>query len=307
MTWQAFKPEGYVVDSSLSPQELSNPLDFKDKNFAFRVVGITYHGSRVPEGGFFYSYDRGETWKGPYAFKGLSRSEELKGMRITARTEYIVENGRSALIFLSAMDHARSDKAFVVRTSDGGLSFEFSGWIVNHSDPSSAIMPDAVKKSSGKLIAAVRRRNFTHRQLETEADPYCWIDIYASNDDGMTWKFLSRAGETGPRNGNPPDLIQLSDGRLCIAYGNREDRSRIITRFSSDEGKTWGPEFVLREGTETDIGYPQMVQRQDGKLVTVFYWAASPNKEKYIEAVVWDPGDDWCKPVKIRIADMEKH
>jgi hypothetical protein len=221
-------------------------------------------------------------------------------MRITARTEYIAEGKNSALLFLSAMDPAGSDKAFAARTSDGGLSFEFLGWIVDHSDPSSAIMPDAVKTVSGKLIAAVRRRNFTHKWLETAPDLQCWVDIYASDDKGITWYFLSRAGETGPRNGNPPDLIQLSDGRLCIAYGNREDESRIIIRFSMDEGKTWGPEFVLREGPETDIGYPQMVQRIDGNVVTVYYWAASQESEKYIESAIWNPGEDWSRPVTIK-------
>jgi len=298
-TWEAFQPGGFVVDSTMALQELTEPLDFSNGDFALRVIGFTYHGSRVSKGGFFYSTNRGSSWSGPFAFNGLSQSEELKGMRITARTEYLVENKNSALLFMSAMDASGSDKAFAARLTDGGLTFEFLSWIVDHSDPSYAIMPDAVRAVSGKLVVAVRRRSYIHKKLETVPDPYCWLDVYASDDNGVSWYFLSRAAETGPRNGNPPDLIQLSDGRLCLTYGNREDRSRMMVRFSSDDGKSWGPEFILREGHETDIGYPQMVQRKDGNVVTIYYWAASPDTEKYIESTIWDPGTNWGQAIAL--------
>ena len=131
-------------------------------------------------------------------------------------------------------------------------------------------------------------------------DPYCWIDIYASDDNGETWKFLSRAGETGWGNGNPPAMIHLSDGRLLLAYGNREHR-QVITRFSSDEGGIWGPEIILREGIDQDFGYPRMVQNKDGNIVVIYYCAESPTSEKYIEATIWNPGDadKWGQPIDI--------
>ena len=76
--------------------------------------------------------------------------------------------------------------------------------------------------------------------------------------------------------------------------------SRIIARFSSDEGKTWGPEIILREGIETDIGYPQMVQKNDGRIVTIYYWTPSPDSEKFIESIIWDPGKDWGSPIYVK-------
>jgi hypothetical protein len=33
------------------------------------------------------------------------------------------------------------------------------------------------------------------------------------------------------------------------------------------------------------------VQRADGKLVTAYYWAAEPMRERVIEATIWDPGN----------------
>lgn len=47
-----------------------------------------------------------------------------------------------------------------------------------------------------------------------------WIDAYASHDDGRSWSFLATPEpETG--EGNPPSLLRLPDGRLCLIYGVR--------------------------------------------------------------------------------------
>lgn len=296
-TWKAFNPDGFVSpfdpnglngDSILIMKELRKPIDLKNRNLALRVIGNGYLQPDVSEGGFYYSYDRGESWEGPYAFKGLPQDIELKGIEsFTPRTDYIIENRNSALFFLSVRISGgdSSDKTFVARTTDGGLTFEFIDWIVNPKDPFRAVMPSTVKTSSGKLISAIRRREVKRRDLY----PHCWIDIYTSHDNGETWKFLSRAAETGQSNGNPPALIQLSDGRLLLVYGNRE-HIQIRARFSSNEGRLWGPEIILREGKEQDLGYPRLVQNNDGNIVTIYYWAETTTSEKYIEATIWNPG-----------------
>lgn len=306
-TWESFNPEGFVSaydpdgikgDSLLNLQELTKPLNLQDNNFMLRVTGNGYLQPDIPEAGFYYSYDRGETWEGPFAFKGLSEANEFEGMgAFTPRTDYIIESNSSALFFLSVRTPEGSDKSFTARTNDGGLSFKFSGWLVDPDDPFRAVMPSTVQTSSGKLVSAIRRREVKRRDLY----PHCWIDIYVSEDKGENWDFLSRAAETGVSNGNPPALIQLSDGRLLLAYGNRE-HYQIRARFSSDEGKLWGPEIILREGVQVDFGYPRLVQNSEGDIITFYYWADLPTTEKYIEAAIWDPGDNddkWGGPVSI--------
>ncbi len=306
-SWEAFDPEGFVSgydpdgltgDSMLILSELVEPVDFSNDDFMLRLVGNGYLQPHVPEAGFYYSYDRGESWEGPFKLNGLSDSEEFEGMGLfTPRTDYIIENERSALLFLSIHTPEGSDKAFVARTTDGGLSFNFKGWLADpHTDPFRAVMPSTVKLSSEKIISAVRRREVKRRDLY----PHCWIDIYSSEDNGVTWKFLSRAAETGWSNGNPPAMIQLSDGRIVLAYGNRE-HMQIRARISSDEGRQWGPEIVLREGVQVDLGYPRLVENKDGDIVTIYYWAESPTSEKYIEATIWriPHGNEWGRPVMV--------
>ena len=97
-----------------------------------------------------------------------------------------------------------------------------------------------------------------------------WIDLYASDDDGATWTFLTRPVPDTGSGGNPPTLTKLQDGRLCLTYGYRAQPFGIRARLSSDEGMTWDQEIILRDdGGSHDLGYPRTVQRPDGTIVTV--------------------------------------
>jgi hypothetical protein len=86
-------------------------------------------------------------------------------------------------------------------------------------------------------------------------------------------------------------MVRLRDGRLAITYGHRSAPFEIRGRLSADGGRTWGKEIVLRgDAGAWDIGYTRTVQRADGKLVTAYYWAADPMRERAIEVTIWDPG-----------------
>jgi len=61
-------------------------------------------------------------------------------------------------------------------------------------------------------------------------------------------------------------------------------------KISKDNGKTWGDEIILRDDARTwDFGYPRMVVRPDGKLVTIYYYNTEKNPEQHIVATIWDP------------------
>ncbi|MHC4155535.1 MAG: sialidase family protein [Planctomycetota bacterium] len=275
-TWKIEDPHNFVGDGG----ETTGPpggMNFGHPDFAMRI-------KKEPEQ-FWYSHDRGHTWKGPYNFGELMKHPKLNGKEFTARTDYIVNGPDDCLVFLSAKrGESGSDFTFTARTTNGGKSFDFVSWIVPPTDPHRGVMPTTARCSDKKLVTAIRRRQGGGKP--------CWIDVYVSNDNGSSWSFLSKVGDAGVWNGNPPALVRMKDGRLCCVYGNRS-RKQMIARFSGDEGATWGPEVILRDDFQVDsfddrdFGYPRLVQRPDGKLVAIYYWATKEHPQHYIAATVW--------------------
>jgi hypothetical protein len=291
-TWKTYDPDNYLGDGQ-SKKELNDAIDFTHAGFAMRIAGTAYHGTDDEQGRFYYSYNYGKDWQGPYPLGKIHLDRVLEGKVNTARTDYVVLGKHECMVMISAKPRAdmkgesgpMTDKTLCIKTNDGGKTFEFISWIVPLSDPCRAVMPNTVKISKERFITVLRRKT-----LDTQK---CWVDAYGTEDGGYSWRFLSRVGETGVmNNGNPPAIALLRDGSLCVAYGNRDHR-RIMARYSIDEGKTWGDEFVIRENNpdypDADIGYPRLVCRRDGSLVAVYYWVSREDPVQYIEAARWIP------------------
>lgn len=93
-----------------------------------------------------------------------------------------------------------------------------------------------------------------------------------SSDGGKSW---SKPRDTGIQ-GYPPDLILLSDGRIVCIYGYRKSPMGIRCCISYDKGITWDikNELIIRVdgvGAAIDIGYPKIIQFEDGSLFTIYY------------------------------------
>ncbi len=140
-------------------------------------------------------------------------------------------------------------------------------------------MPSSVRLSKTRIISALRVR-----------DGKSSIGVVASDDNGKTWSHLSDPAPDTGGMGNPPSMIRLKDGRICLTYGYRRAPYGVRARLSSDDGKSWGDEIVLRDDGIWDLGYPRTTQRPDGKIVTVYYFAPAEDQERYIAATIWDPG-----------------
>jgi len=272
-------PEGMYTASGAGGKssELAEPIDFTAPGFC-----MTFRMTDAQKGRswFFYSYDRGKTWKGPFVFPALGQKA------IMARTDYVVNGKGDAMVFLTAAKAAGGEgRTFIAQTKDGGVHWEFVAWTAPDPGAGFTIMPSTVRLSETELVTTVRHEDSLRKGPN-------WIDAYASRDDGKTWQYLSRpAPDTGDHSGNPPSMIRLRDGRLAITYGHRSEPFEVRGRISSDGGKTWGPEILLRGGAGAwDIGYTRTVQRPDGKLVTAYYWTTEPMRERTIEATIWDPG-----------------
>ncbi len=254
-------------------------IDFSHPDLALRCSGNR----------FYVSSDRGRTWQGPFALGDFGM-----GLKLTTRTDYLVESRDSALLFLSAerpgvQAAGYKDRAFVARTRDGGKTFEFVSWINDQPQAVRGVMPSTVRVSPTELVSVLRRRYDIEQKSENQI---CWLDAFGSGDNGASWQQLARVAYTdlGGRNGNPPSLVGLKDGRLIVTYGFRGIPYGIRAKISSDNGKTWGPEIILRDDAGTwDLGYPRSVVRPDGIIVTIYYFNTAQRPEPHIEATIWSP------------------
>ena len=113
------------------------------------------------------------------------------------------------------------------------------------------------------------------------------MDIFISEDDGVTWGEPHRVTAKNEINGH---LVRLKDGRILLAHGSRvKGQFGVLAKLTSDEGKTWGEPIRIAHTLESDCGYPSTVQRADGKLVTAWYSKSSENHQRYHMGVaIWD-------------------
>lgn len=245
-------------------------INFTHPDFALTIRMSDHHGGRSR---FYYSTDRGHDWEGPFKFPMLG----LGG--IAARTDYLVNGPGDCLVFLTASKtNGREGRPFCARTTDGGKTWKFAGWIAPE-PPGYSIMPSTVRLADRELLSAVRVR---HGERS-------WIETWFSPDDGEHWT-LRRSSVADTGEGNPAAMLVLADGRICITYGVRADPFGMRAKLSGDGGRTWSDEITLRAGGGgRDLGYPRSVQRPDGKVVTVYYWNDDPSETRYIAATIWDP------------------
>jgi len=286
MTWTHEHPaeKGYLIPRgrslhgietpglALPPiKDLREPMDFTHPDFALTLRMENVHAGTSR---FEYSYDRGKTWNGPY------RLPDFGTRGTAARTDYIVNRKQDAFIFITAAKkNGREGRPLCARTTDGGLTWKLVSWI--GPEPAGfAIMPSTVRISDTELLTTLRRREGTSR----------WISAWRSQDNAKTWRQQNHPVEY-LGEGNPPMLNRLHDGRLCLTYGFRAYPYSILARLSTDNGRSWGPQIVLRnDGVDRDIGYVRSVQRPDGKMVTTYYISdEETGPERYIGATIWDP------------------
>lgn len=266
-------------DKALPPAQLTKSIDnFTNPNFA---ITFQRHNNHNGPTHFYFSNNRGIDWQGAYILPDLGTDG------IASRTDYIIDGEKEMSVFLTiAKSNKKEGRVALARTVDGGVNWEIVSWI----DPEHEgfdIMPSSLRLSSSKLLTVIRSRT---------SDDVDFLKSYLSVDNGETWEKLKDPVSDTGKGGSPPALLKLKDGRLALAYIYRSNYgSRVNIRFSSDDGLNWGDEIVLRDGdgANRDAGYPRMVEREDGKLVLIYYWN-NVNKKgvepyRYIASTVFHP------------------
>ena len=252
-------------------KESEGGIDFTHPDFALTVRTNSIHAGI---GRIFHSYDRGRTWEGPF------RLPSFDSPGIAPRTDYIIDDKQTCTLFITAAKaNGREGRPLCVRTTDSGKTWKLVSWIGPEPEGFS-IMPASLRLSETDILVTVRVREATRR----------WIGTYLSTDNGAGWEYLNEAvPDAGV--GNPPAMIQLQDGRICLLYGYRAEPYSIRAVLSGDRGRTWSDPITLRHGGNSwDVGYVRAVQRPDGKVVAVYYFTdEATGPERYIGATIWSP------------------
>jgi BNR repeat protein len=283
-TWSIEDPgaEGYLLTEGGFLNGVTRPgveiPELQDSpggiNFTHPDFALTVRTNDINSGvgRFHYSYDRGKTWEGPY------RLPKFGAPGIAPRTDYIVNGQDECMLFITAAkEDGEEGRPLCVGTTDAGKTWDFVSWIGPEPEGFS-IMPASVRLSEQEILVTVRRRE----------GPKRFIEAYLSTDNGATFEYLNEpVPDAGV--GNPPAMIRLADGRVCLTYGYRAEPFSIRAVLSSDGGRTWGEDIVLRDdGSSPDIGYPRVVQRPDGKVVALYYYSPKgPAPERRIAATIW--------------------
>jgi len=263
-TWSASEagyPDG-------QPRQFPTDIAFDASGFALNARGDMS----------FISLDKGRTWNGPFRLP-------FADLHLRARTDYQVLGPKDLTLFLTAQKtNDREGRPFCARTRTGGKYWNQFAWIGSQPPSGYSIMPSSVRMPNGDFLVALRRR-------DNDPAQHNFIELFRSRDGCLSWQWLANpVKENGQSSGNPPSMVRLADGQLCITYANRDKPHTIRAVFSTDDGKTWEPEYILRRGAgEPDIGYTRTVRRPDGKLLTVYYWLDEPRAERYIAATIWSP------------------
>ena len=261
-------------------REFTEAINFAHPDFALTA---RTNDTNSGQSRFWYSYGRGHTWIGPFDLPNFGASGTA------ARTDYIIDNENECTMFITvSKKNGREGVPVCIRTTNGGKSWSKVSEI--GSEPAGySIMPASVRISKNEILVLVRTR------LQNKS----WIEGYLSKDNGQTWTQLNNPVEdTGV--GNPPALVKMMDGRICLIYGYRADENSILAKtktsdirakISNDNGITWSRDYILRnDGSGQDIGYPRVVQRPDGKIVAIYYFMdKNTGPERYISATIWDP------------------
>ena len=223
------------------------------------------------------SDDAGASWSKPLRLPGFTFP------RIQGRPSYVVRDDGTVLLMLTARSETDPyDRPVVYASYDGGVNWTFLGYIAG-SDDYRMICPSPVILEDGTLLAAVRCKPSVGAN---------WVEVYTSDDGGLSWEFLSRVNE----HGEPGHLTLLEDGRLLCVYGYRHPPFGIRCKISADEGQTWGREWILRDdGANYDLGYPRARELPDGRIVTSYYFNTEEEEisvgggVRHIAATVFEP------------------
>jgi Neuraminidase (sialidase) len=236
-----------------------------------------------------FSEDQGATWSKPEII------ETVEGISSLVSREQVVEleDGTLMLSVYTGLAN-RSDNAYVIRSWDRGRNWQDASLIAADENGKHSVFQGIsfnetaiLNLGNGKILALLRADSDYHTDD-------CYMAIGGIGQLFQSFSYNAGFSWTKPRPtgifGQPAHLLRLRDGRILCTYGYRKQPFGVKAVISDDNGSTWNTEqtVTLKQGCQFwDMGYPVSDQRNDGKIVTVYYWN-DEEKTRFIESVIWE-------------------
>jgi len=236
-----------------------------------------------------FSEDYGITWSHPVIIK-VNGSDEA----FASREQAIELEDGTILISAYTGIANKTDNAYIIRSWDSGSTWRDATLLASDENGRKSVFQgisfnetSILNLGKGKIIALIRADSDYHTD-----DKYMAIggigQLFSSfsYNAGFSWTSPKPTGIFG----QPAHLLKLSNGLILCTYGFRKSPFGIKAVVSDDNGMTWliDKTIIIKEKCLFwDMGYPVSCQRDDGKIITVYYWV-DENRTRYIESAIWE-------------------
>lgn len=282
-TWDGANPQTNMFASigregAQTVERLPEPVNFLDRDVLVSSGSTGGFAQKTARGTVRISRDGGRSW-GPTLVLPLEGLVSTTGVQ----SALVRPDGRCLLFLFSVDENNANRRPLVYASTNGGTEFHFLSYIVPKTDPWGQtdgdytgsirfvgyrwFYPRGYMLPSGRILCVTR--------CQRDPTGVMWSEVFASDDGGESWTFLSRVNDYGA----PCSLVVLPDGRVVAVYGYRLMPSGIRASVSEDGGRTWGPELIVRDdGGSWDLGYPNAWHAGDGQIGALYYFNSKDDK-----------------------------
>ena len=248
---------------------------------------------------FIRSIDKGKTWekvpsliKNPHGDKLSISRHNTPVIRMPDGKTLLASFHVNTVLNIEDGKELKGE-TIIMASKDQGINWEFlSRPIVDPTGESSFGYQTLLLLPSGELQCYVLNSYAKSQEVKGLQNAIC---MTSSFDGGKTWTDgKAITGNGGGAWKNPgstgviyrsPWALRLNDGRIMVLFARRRMPTGIGGIISSDGGKTWSDELVIRDdgkkwkdgqenhevGDWGDLGYPVGSQLDDGRIFIAYY------------------------------------
>jgi len=250
-----------------------------DSMFFFGVTYLPDERGDVPECFSLRSPDRGRTWeKVPTIIKHPVSAKRL----VLKYSEPAIRMADGKTLLAAMVDAEPGGGPLIYASTDQGATWDFVRQVaMDRSGRGRFTYQSLLLTPRGDLHCYYLHISSENEIVEGLKNAIC---MSVSKDRGKTWSETVPISGKGTAcwknqsgrgmNYRSPWPILLRDGRILVIFARRRMPMGIGGILSADGGKTWSPEFVIRDDASNtgDLGYPVGTQLDDGRIFIAYYY-----------------------------------